>query len=230
MFFFSTNVFASNIHLYGTRPFTSLTHRLNERWNLNLFYSETINLSDLVIDGVRYPSRDFQSYIQSGFIYKFSPNLNFTFGYVFQRNNPFSDDFSNENRLWQQILYSQNLYNGKLSHRFRFEQRFIQNRSTGKTNPMATRLRYQVAFTSPFIGSSIVSKSWFYSLYNEFYFSTSGLRNAFYSENWSYAGVGYQTLEFGKFEFGPLFQFAFTDKDKDWRLFTLAQLGWSQNF
>ncbi len=223
-------IFANNLDMYGARPFISATQNLNERWDANLFYSETLNLADEMRNGQRYPAKDLQSYFQGGFIYRYLPNINFAFGFVFQKSNPFSESYLNENRLWQQVIYIQPWFSGNLSHRLRFEERFIQDKARHGTRPLATRLRYQLAFTAPFIGTTIASKSWFYSVYNEFYFSTSGDRNAFYSEDWIFGGVGYQTSQWGRIEFGPLLQYAYINKNKDSRSLMLAQIGWSLNF
>jgi hypothetical protein len=228
--FYSSLATAYNIDLIGARPFLSATHRWNERWDVNLFYAETINLSDSHSHGVSYPSRDIQSYFQGGFVYRYTPSINFSAGYVFQRNNPFSGDFLNENRLWQQVVFSQPVGNGNLSHRVRLEERFIEDRARHGTQPMSTRVRYQISYTSPFVGREIVAKSFFFSFYNEFYFSTSKPRNTFYSENWSYGGVGYQTASYGRYEFGPLLQWATIDNAHDTRTFVVTQLGCSFNF
>lgn len=171
-----------------------------------------------------------QSYFQSGLTFKYSQHLNFSAGYVFQRNNPFHRDFVNENRLWQQIIIAHGVSYFNLSHRFRFEERFIDNRVTQNTNPMTTRLRYQISFTAPLQGKEIDPGEFFFNTYNEFNFSTTGARNAFYSENWSYAGLGYQTNKLGRLELGPLVQWAKTNQDGDTRMFYLVQFGWSYAF
>jgi Protein of unknown function (DUF2490) len=82
-----------------------------------------------------FASFDIQYYFQTSPIYKYSPNLNFVFlGYICQRTNPFSKDFVNENRLFQQVIYGSDSIFGRLTHRVRFEERFIHNKATGVTD------------------------------------------------------------------------------------------------
>lgn len=226
----ATQVQAHQLTLYGTRPYISLSTGLGARWDLNVFYSETVNTSDTVFNRQHFAPRDVQSYFQTGATFKYSPNLNFTAGYVFQRNNPIYKDFSNENRLWQQALFSHNMKRVSIAHRFRFEERFIENRATKHTDSMATRLRYQLGFTVPLEGEEIDPTEFFFSTYNESYLSLTGARMALYSENWTYAGLGYQTASLGRIELGPLAQWAKIDKAGDSRMFYLVQLGWSYTF
>jgi hypothetical protein len=227
---FLTTAFASELDLFGFRPYVSLSKTMGPRWEGNVFYAETINDSNSTFGGQRFVPRDLQSYFQTGLTYKQNPHLNFTAGYVFQRNNPLYQNFVNENRLWQQMIVSHAISYFSLSHRFRFEERFIQNRATKNTDPMATRLRYQLNFVAPLQGKEIDPGEFFFSAYNEFYFSTTGVRNAFYSENWSYAGFGFQTAKFGRIELGPLLQWAVIDRERDTRRILLVQLGWSYTF
>lgn len=225
----SESSLAYNTDLYGARPFISITKNMDERWDLNIFYSETLNLVNAERDGVQYPSKDLQSYFQTGASYRFNPNLNFSFGYVFQRNNPFDETYANENRLWQQVVFQ---YPSELplTHRFRLEERSIQDATTHTTQDLRTRLRYQIMHTHAFTGNTILNNSYYYSVYNEFYFSLTGDKNAFYSENWSYFGVGYQTLGLGRIEVGPLIQVAVTNRNLDTRTLALLQFGWTYNF
>ena len=223
----SSNVLAAQLTLYGARPFVSLTKGLSPRWDLNVFYAETVNESNTVFGRQHFVPRDVQSYFQTGLTYKQSQTINYTAGYVFQRNNPLYPDFSNENRLWQQAIVSHRLITLALSHRFRFEERFIENRGTKHTDKMATRLRYQFSFTAALEGKEVDPSEFYLTAYNESYLSLSGQRNALYSENWTYAGVGYQTQSLGKLEIGPLVQWAKINPTGDTRLFYLLQLGWS---
>lgn len=227
---FHVSAFAEQFEIVGLRPFISLSKTFGPRWELNGFYAETINESDKTFKNQHYVPKDLQSYFQTGMTYKYSPRLNFSAGYVFQRNNPIYRDFVNENRLWQQFIFLHPVSYFTLSHRVRYEERFIDNRSTHHTNKMATRLRYQLSFTAPLQGKEIDPGEFFFNTYNEFYFSLTGERNAWYSENWSYAGLGFQTGKMGKFEVGPLAQWAKINRTGDTRVFYLLQFGWSYTF
>jgi hypothetical protein len=225
----SSAISAETQELYGFRPQISLTKVVSDRWDINVFSSTNTNLNDKRYGNTQFPP-DIQYYFQTGPIYKYSPNLNFVFlGYIYQRTDPFSDTFVNENRLFQQVIYGTDSLFGRLTHRVRFEERFIHNRTTGET-PFSTRLRYQVALLVPLQGSELDSGEFYFNIYNEFYFSLTGARNALYSENWSYAGIGYQTAQYGRVEVGPLVQRSIINQHHDVRYINLLQLNWSYNF
>ncbi len=226
---FSGAIFAETQQLYGFRPQISLTKVVSDRWDFNVFSSNNSNLNDTTYGKTQFPA-DIQHYFQTSPIYKYSPDLNFVFlGYIYQRTNPFSDDYVNENRLFQQVIYGTDSVFGRLTHRVRLEERFIHNRTTGET-PFSTRLRYQVALLVPLQGSELDNGEFYFNIYNEFYFNLTGARNALYSENWSYAGIGYQTLEHGRVEVGPLIQRSVINQQHDIRYIDLLQVNWSYNF
>ena len=226
---FSSAILAETQQLYGFRPQISLTKVVSDRWDINVFSSNNSNLNDKTYGRTQFPA-DIQQYFQISPIYKYSPDINFVFlGYIYQRTNPFSDDFVNENWLFQQVIYGTDTLFGQLTHRVRLEERFIHNQTTGQT-PFSTRLRYQVALLIPLQGSELDNGVFYFNTYNEFYFNLTGARNAFYSENWSYAGIGYQTVEYGRVEVGPLIQRSVINKQHDIRYIDLLQLNWSYNF
>jgi hypothetical protein len=223
-----SRVCAETQHLYGFRPQISITKDISDRWDFNVFSSNNSNLNDKAYGNTRFPA-DIQQYFQTGPIYKYGPNLNFVFlGYIYQRTNPFSNDFVNENRLFQQVVYGTDTIAGQLTHRLRFEERFIHDRVTGRT-PFSTRLRYQVALLVPLQGAELDAGELYLNVYNEFYFNTTGSSNTFYSENWSYAGIGYQTAQHGRMEVGPLIQRSIINRH-DVRYIELLQINWSYNF
>jgi len=81
----------------------------------------------------------------------------------------------------------------------------------------------------PLQGEELDNGEFYFNTYNEFYFITSGAGGATYNENWTYAGIGYKTAKYGKFEVGPLLQRVIVDKH-DIRYFNLLQFSWSHNF
>jgi len=121
------------------------------------------------------------------------------------------------------------VFRGRLTNRFRFEERFIENEVEEKF-PLSTRLRYQVGFSCPLQGKTLEANEFYINTYNEVYFSLSGLRNAFYSENWSYLALGYSTKSIGRIELGLMEQIAVRNKDRDLRFLNLAQVMWITNF
>lgn len=77
-----------------------------------------------------------------------------------------------------------------VTHRVRFEERFIDRESGSE---FRTRLRYQLCGKRALNGVEIDPGEIYLNMYNEFYFSTTGNRNAFYSDNWTFFGLGYLT-------------------------------------
>lgn len=228
------SVTAQNLEFYGIIPSISQTGRISNRFNYNIFASETFDLTNRVIDGVYYAAKPLQLYIQPSLIYVHSPNLNFTASltYNYQRSNP-NVLYFREWRTWEQVIYSHPLTNGRMTHRLRFEQRFIKNERTGKS-PMTTRLRYQLGFSIPLQGIQLDPGEFYFNCYDEAYFTltvpSGTVRSALYSENWAYAGIGYQTQKIGRIEVGPLLQFNVRDVEQDLRNLYLLQVTWITNF
>lgn len=221
--------FSQNLTFYGLLPAINQTGRISEKVNYNLFISTTIDAFDEKINSVEYPATDLQFYLQPSIIYVHSPNLNFTGSYTYQRNNPFNGNFVNEHRLWQQVIFSLPISSGRLTNRFRFEERFIENKVTGEY-PFSTRARYQVGFNIPLQGRTLDKHEFYFNTYNEFYFSLTGAKNATYSENWTYTGCGYDLGKMGRLELGYLFQVAVRNAQQDLRFLNLAQVMWITNF
>lgn len=214
---------------YEFRSQISVTKEIFDRWDLNLFTSENANLVSKNYGGVEAPT-NIQNYFLVGPTYKYSPNLNFIFlGYIYQRTNSIFDNFVNENRLFQQVVYGMDSGWGRITHRLRFEERFIHDVAP-EQEFMGTRLRYQIGLLVPLQGSELNNGEFYLNVYNEFYFTMTGVRSTLYNENWAYAGIGYQTARYGRVEVGPLIQRVVVEKHHDIRYFNLLQLSWSYNF
>ena len=226
---FCCQLFAQDLTFYGFLPAFSQTGRINQQMDYSFFASTTIDAFATTVNNVNYPAKDLQLYIQPSIIYKFSPNVNTSFSYTYQRNNPLTDDYSNEHRIWEQIIFGHNVQKLRFTHRIRFEQRFIENVKTGEY-PLATRLRYQFGTNFPLQGKTLDKGEFYFNTYNEFYFSLTGIKNATYSENWSYAGIGYNFGVMGRLEIGYLLQFAVRNTAQDVRIFNLLQTTWITNF
>ena len=226
---FSNCLYADNTHqFYEFRTQISLTKQVFDRWDLNIFMSENANLVDKTYGGEQPPT-NVQNYFLAGPTYKYSSNLNFVFlGYIYQRTSPVFDNFVNENRLFQQVVYSTDFGFGRVTHRVRFEERFIHDKAP-EQKFIGTRLRYQLGLLVPLQGDELNNGEFYFNTYNEFYFITSGVSGATYNENWAYAGIGYQTAKYGRIEVGPLVQRVVVDK-QDIRYFNLLQFSWSHNF
>jgi hypothetical protein len=216
-------VYAETFDLYGAVAFLSLSKGLTPKTSLNFYHSDTYGFSNKTFNGKQYDSGDLQTYFQTSLNYKWHPNINLTIGHIYQRNNPLDADFTNENRAFEQATFSHARNEIQITHRLRFEQRFINERDSYE---FKTRLRYQIGASLPLQGRQLDPGEWYFNCYNEFYFSTSGERNAFYSDDWVYAGVGYQTIDWGKLEIGPVAQYSVINLEKDIKGFYALQFGW----
>lgn len=227
IFVFCTSLNAKTFDSYGVVPFISLSKGIATKTDLNFYHSDTFGLTENKFKGREYKSRPQQTYFQTALNYKFLPSLNLSLGHIYQRNNPVDVDFVNEHRIFEQMTFSHSLDEKQFTHRIRFEQRFIDERDA---HEFKTRLRYQIGLNFPLQGRQLDPGEWYFNCYNEFYFSTTGERNAFYSDDWAYAGFGYQTLEWGKLEAGPLAQYSVINRDKDFKSFYALQFGWILKF
>lgn len=210
---------AQNLVFFGTIPVFSHTFGLSEQWDCNIFASTTIDAVPMRINEVNYPAKDLQLYLQPSIIFTLNPAWSFTASYTYQRNNPITEDYTNEHRLWEQVSLTHFLEKLRFSHRLRVEERFIENRIT-EDYPFALRLRYQFSLTASFAEHS----PWYWTAYNEWYASVIGVRNADYSENWTYVGVGYKFSPITRLEAGYLLQFLVRDVAKDIRVLNLLQV------
>ena len=226
LFLLSQSAAAQDLTFYGVLPAFSQTGDINSQIKYNLFVSTTLNAFERQVNGTRYPASNLKLYVQPSIIFIYSPNLNFAGSYTYQRSHPFNDLYVNEHRLWQQVIFSVPLFEGRMTNRFRFEERFIQNRTTGKY-PLFTRFRYQVGFNKPLQGRKIDPKEIYFNTYNEFYFSLTGEKNAVYSENWTYAGFGYGIGPRSKIEIGYVLQLSVRNKNQDRQYLHLAQILWA---
>lgn len=223
----SFSCFGKTFDTYGARPFLSLSKSLSAKGVLTFYHADTFSFSDRTFNNKHYRNRNQQAYFQTAYNYKIFPHLNIAGGHIYQRNNPLDVDFTNEHRIFEQAVLSHAYDALVMTHRIRFEQRFIDERHS---HEFKTRLRYQIGAKIPLQGRNIDPKEWYFNCYNEFYFSTTGERNAFFSDDWAYLGLGYQTVDWGKLEFGPLAQYAVVNRDKDFRSFYVLQFGWILNF
>jgi hypothetical protein len=225
----SYQAYSQDLIFYGLLPVISQTGRINSKLNYNLFVSSTFDAFERKINSVEYPATDLQLYIQPSIIYVHSPGFNLAGSYTYQRNNPLNGNFLNEHRLWEQALFTAQLKRGRLTNRIRLEERFIENKATGDY-PYSTRLRYQIGYNRPLQGNTLEKHEFYLNMYNEFYFSLTGAKNATYSEDWSYIGCGYDLGNMGRIELGYLLQVLVRNQQQDLRLLNLMQVMWNTNF
>ena len=136
--------------------------KINNRWN---WHNE-----------VQYRNFNFagdleQLLVRTGLGYNLSENNNnVLLGYVYIHSEPYiagTDDKSqtNEHRIYEQFITKQQFGRINLQHRYRFEQRFIQD-------DFKMRLRYSLSLNIP-INKKVMEKNAVYaSLSNEIFINT----------------------------------------------------------
>ena len=104
------------------------------------------------------------------------------YGYISTDTNfeePVGEENTLEHRLYGQFTIKNSLWKFKSTHRYRFEQRFIDSPNGSDTQ---YRMRYLLRLTYP------ITNKWFVSAYDEIFIN---LQEPLFSQNRLYAAVGY---------------------------------------
>jgi hypothetical protein len=167
--------------------------KINYRWNFhNEVQYRNFNLAgDLE-----------QLLIRTGLGYNLSENNNnVLLGYAYIHSEPYiagTDDKSqtDEHRIFQQFITKQQFGRVSILHRYRFEQRFLQD-------DFKMRLRYSLLLNIP-INKKVMEKNAVYaSLSNEVFINT---QQNHYDRDRIYGGVGYCLSKYIKVEAGVMSQ------------------------
>jgi hypothetical protein len=127
-------------------------------------------------------------------------NLLFGYGYILSENYVGNTDEKiaiNEHRLFLQFITKQKIRNTIVQHRYRFEQRFIED-------DFKLRFRYFLGFNIPFKKAPISDGDFYLSIYNEIFINTEG--NPF-DRNRLYGALGRKFNSKFKLELGYMNQF-----------------------
>lgn len=127
-----------------------------------------------------------QLLLRTGLGYTFSNKNNLLLGYGFirsenYRNSSDTQDILNEHRIYQQFITKQGSKSYSLQHRYRFEQRFVEDE-------FKLRFRYFLALNLALSSEGLIEKQPYFSLYNEIFINGQGTA---FDRNRLYAGVGY---------------------------------------
>ena len=173
--------------------------QLNEKWNLHheVQYRNYDAIGDLE-----------QLLLRTGLGYTFGEserNILLGYGYILSENYTSDSDPKvrvNEHRIFQQFISKQKLGKLKLSHRYRFEQRFVES-------DFKMRIRYFLGLNIPI--SSKEQNKYYFSAYNELFLNT---KSKLYDRNRLYGGFGYQLDKIVRLEMGYMNQF-FNKESRD---------------
>ena len=197
-------------HIYGIFPTYNQNGNITKGFDYSIYSFLAIYPLEQSIDETVYPAKSNAFYIELDGIYKLNKKWFIAGSYTYERVNPFRSDYRNENRIWPQIQYYENLGFLNLKNRLRYDFRFIENRLNDQTD-FRPRLRYLIG-----IDFSIKDETSYFASYNEFFFDTFEERIALYSENWAFAGIGFKLQEQLKLETGPLLISWIRNTQKDW--------------
>ena len=168
--------------------------KINDKWNWHheVQYRNYNAIGDLE-----------QLLLRTGFGYNLSPgnnNLLLGYGYILSQNyfSDVDDKFDvNEHRIFQQFINRHKLGTVSLQHRFRFEQRFVED-------DYLMRFRYFLAANIPLNSKEMGDKTWYLSAYNEIFLNTE---DEVFDRNRLYGGLGYKLNPGLRFEVGYMNQF-----------------------
>ena len=140
-----------------------------------------------------------QLLVRTGLGYNVNENNNILLGYGFidSRNKAIESNEIlkvNEHRIYQQFISKQVIGKIKIQHRYRFEQRFIED-------DFKLRYRYFLSLNIPLLKTN---KKYYISAYNEIFIDASQ-ENSF-DRNRIYGGLGYQLNSNIKLELGYMNQ------------------------
>jgi hypothetical protein len=183
--------------------------KLNEKWNLHnevqyRNYNAIGDLEQLLLrTGLGYTFNDSKNNILLGYGYILSEN------YIGNTDNKVS---VNEHRIYQQFTSKQNVGKVKLSHRYRFEQRFVES-------DFKMRFRYFLGLNVPLTNNENGKNDFYLSAYNEIFLNT---KSSVFDRNRVYGGLGYKINKSIRVEAGYMNQFFETSGRDQFNIITFV--------
>ena len=146
------------------------------------------------------PTNIEQLLLRTGLNYHFKPNASATFGYAHIGNYEYDSERKSpeveEHRIWQQFLTTNTIGRVKLEHRYRLEERFVED-------DFKMRFRYRLMVFIPLNRPKIEAGALYLGIYDELFINDK--RN-FFDRNRLYGGLGYQYANNMHFQVGLLRQ------------------------
>jgi hypothetical protein len=174
------------------------TVKLKENWLL--FHDVQLRRADFVADAQ-------QILFRIGLLYNFPSKLQAGGGYCFVQTYPYGDfpvaNAFPEHRIWEQAQFKMELGKFNVFNRYRLEQRFIGDATTGKFKPsrFENRARYMVRINRP------IGEKFYANIFDEIFvnFGKNVGRNIF-DQNRIGVNVGYKLNKHFAVELGYLQQ------------------------
>lgn len=185
--------------------------KVNSKWNIHneVQYRNYDAIGDLE-----------QLLLRTGLGYNLSENnhnLLLGYGYILSQNYIADTQNKmdvNEHRIFQQFTSKQNVGSVSLSHRYRFEQRFVES-------DFKMRLRYFLAFKVPILKTETSPTKLYLSAYNEVFLNTE---SDVFDRNRVYGGLGYQLNKNVRIETGYMSQLFENSSRDQFNLITFVNL------
>lgn len=169
--------------------------QLNERWN---WHSEYQNRNYNAIGDIE------QHLVRTGIGYNLSENNNnllLGYGFVHSENysaNQVDKTKMSEHRIYQQFITKQDFGRVKFQHRYRFEQRFIEDK-------FRLRFRYFIGMVISLNNPELIENTYYFSFYNELFIQP--VTNSVFDRNRIFGGLGYKINKNIRLELGYMNQF-----------------------
>ncbi len=168
--------------------------KISNKWNLHheVQYRNYNAIGDLE-----------QLLLRTGIGYNLTENNNnilLGYGYILSENyiGDTDDKVSvNEHRIFQQFITKQKIGLVAISHRYRFEQRFVED-------DFKMRLRYFLGLNIPLEKKETINNTFYISGYNEVFLNT---KSSIFDRNRLYGGIGYNINKDIRIEMGYMNQF-----------------------
>lgn len=213
----ATKFYSQSAHVAGVFPTIDHSGLITDKLSYSLYYFAALPIINFQNPDIKKDAWFHLFYAEQAVSFHPKENFSLTGSYVYQRENVVYPNAVNENRFYMQAKYKQPALN--LTHRLRFDGRFIQNPVTGKS-PFTHRLRY-------LIGTELnMNKANYLALYEEAFFNTFKDAPCFFGENWAYVGIGNKLNKNHKLEMGLLYVTWFLSK-QSWFNQYYFQLTWS---
>jgi hypothetical protein len=146
------------------------------------------------------PTNIEQLLLRTGLNYHFKPNASATFGYAHIGNHVYESvrksPETEEHRIWQQLLTTNNIGRVKFEHRYRLEERFAET-------DFKIRFRYRLMLFVPLNRPKIETGTMYLGFYDEIFINDKA---TFFDRNRLYGGLGYQHADNIHFQVGVLRQ------------------------
>ena len=182
--------------------------KLNSKWNIHneVQYRNYNAIGDLE-----------QLLLRTGVGYNITEknNILLGYGYILSENYVGNTDDKasvNEHRIFQQYTTKQSIGKVKLSHRYRFEQRFVEEY-------FKLRFRYFLSLNVPLKNNESGVSPFYLSAYNEIFLNS---KSSIFDRNRVYGGLGYNVNKNVRIELGYMNQFFETTSRDQLNLITFV--------